>query len=237
MAPKISRKELLEYKIPKSAVPWSPWPVLILIIFFTLVSTVLYLYLTNPWFCYGGSVFKNKACVNFYDSYYHFLFNYSGTIIYLLALLFTVLIVRLYGGKIWHIGIYPRGNKLFFVYLALVPVGLLVAILLNMDTVFFIDIAIVAPFTEEVVFRGLLFPALARRIGVGKGLVFTSLVFAIMPGHVVQGLVVVMLIFVTSEIFCLWYVRYKTLWPSILFHSFLNTKAFFAIGIKLQSVL
>lgn len=48
---------------------------------------------------------------------------------------------------------------------------------------FFLAVAL-APFFEEILFRGVVMTALAKRIGAGAAIVITSLFFALMHGHV-----------------------------------------------------
>lgn len=90
--------------------------------------------------------------------------------------------------------------------------GLLVALLAG---------GIVAPFTEEVFFRGFVFPPLRDRFGSGWGIAFSSLMFAI--AHL-QPLALPAL-FALGALLTLLYHRTGSLWPGIIMHATVNTLA------------
>jgi membrane protease YdiL (CAAX protease family) len=88
-------------------------------------------------------------------------------------------------------------------------VGLLVAVVLG---------ALVAPIVEELFFRGFLYPALRRRLGVAGGIVVSAVVFGLFHGNA-------WLIFPTfaiGMILAYLYEREGSLGPPIMLHSLNN---------------
>lgn len=95
----------------------------------------------------------------------------------------------------------------------------------------FLALVCLAPFVEELLFRGFLFTAFRRVFGFWIGAIAVSLLFAIAHGQLNVGIDV----FVLSMFLC--YLREKTqsLWPSIAMHALKNLVAFtylFIIHIK-----
>lgn len=86
----------------------------------------------------------------------------------------------------------------------------------------FVALVVLAPFVEEVLFRGFLFRAFRRTCGFLFGSVIVSLLFAVAHGQVNVGVDV----FVLSMFLC--YLREKTdtLWTPIALHSMKNLVAF-----------
>ncbi len=93
------------------------------------------------------------------------------------------------------------------------PWGLVLALLLG---------GIVAPFAEEVFFRGYLYAGLRELWGRGWALFVSSLAFAAL--HFTPG--VLPPIFLIGLILAYIYERADSLWPSIALHSAINTIAF-----------
>ncbi|MHB0856919.1 MAG: CPBP family intramembrane glutamic endopeptidase [Anaerolineae bacterium] len=91
--------------------------------------------------------------------------------------------------------------------------GLLLALLLG---------AVVAPFAEEVFFRGFLYAGLRQRLGLGWALVISSSLFAVV--HVTLG--VLPPIFVMGVVFALLYEWTGSVWPCIGLHAAINALAF-----------
>jgi membrane protease YdiL (CAAX protease family) len=86
----------------------------------------------------------------------------------------------------------------------------------------FVALVGLAPFVEEVLFRGFLFAAFRRTFGLWLGAIGVSLLFAVAHGQANVGIDV----FVLSMFLC--YLREKTdsLWPSIAMHALKNLVAF-----------
>jgi membrane protease YdiL (CAAX protease family) len=86
-------------------------------------------------------------------------------------------------------------------------------------TALFLIVILVAPVFEEIVFRGVLFPALVRRVGFWPGLVLISLVFGGLHLHLPSFLP----LFLLSAVFCLAYARTQSLWVPIGMHILFNS--------------
>lgn len=86
----------------------------------------------------------------------------------------------------------------------------------------FVALVILAPFVEEVLFRGFLFTAFRRTFGFWIGAIGVSLIFAVAHGQANVGIDV----FVLSLFLC--YLREKTdtLWTAVALHSVKNLVAF-----------
>jgi len=78
---------------------------------------------------------------------------------------------------------------------------------------------VAAPIFEEIVFRGILFPWLARRIGLGPGIALVSICFASMHLHLPSLLP----LFIFSALLCLAYTRTRSLWVPIGMHALFNS--------------
>ncbi len=94
-------------------------------------------------------------------------------------------------------------------------------------TLIFVALVLLAPFVEEVLFRGFLFRAFRRTFGFWIGAIGVSLLFAVAHGQANVGVDV----FVLSMFLC--YLREKTdsLWPSIALHALKNLVAFIVLFI------
>lgn len=80
---------------------------------------------------------------------------------------------------------------------------------------------LVAPVTEELMLRGLMFPLLRREVSLTTSVVLTTLVFAVLHGNLVQGLAVVPL----GVVLALMREMTGRLWPEILAHVGFNLAA------------
>ncbi|MEX0932199.1 MAG: CPBP family intramembrane glutamic endopeptidase [Candidatus Saccharimonadales bacterium] len=81
-----------------------------------------------------------------------------------------------------------------------------------------IALVVVAPIFEEVIFRGLLLPALTKRFNLFIGVVVSSLLF----GLVHLQIPVIVVTSVMGLLLAWLYYRSGSLWPAILFHSLKN---------------
>ena len=84
--------------------------------------------------------------------------------------------------------------------------------------VIFFSAVVVAPFAEEVVFRGFIFPSVRDRWGLPAGILVSSLLF----GLVHPGLPSVAATFVLGAVFCALYERSGTLVAPVTAHAFFN---------------
>ncbi|MFG1857463.1 CPBP family intramembrane glutamic endopeptidase [Actinomadura geliboluensis] len=77
---------------------------------------------------------------------------------------------------------------------------------------------VVAPMSEEALFRGLLYPLLRRRAGAQMSVVVTALAFAFAHGDLIQAATVVPL----ALLLALVYERTRALWPVVALHAVFN---------------
>ena len=91
----------------------------------------------------------------------------------------------------------------------------------------------IAPFCEEVFFRGFVFPGLRRGMSVGWAILISSLLFAI--AHTDPGSFPVLFIIGLALAFLRW--RTRSIWPSILLHSLNNGVAALVIVLTMQGVI
>lgn len=89
----------------------------------------------------------------------------------------------------------------------------------------FVGLVVVAPFVEEIVFRGFMLPAFAQSFGFAGGAVATSLLFGLAHWQVNVAIAT----FVLGLLLAWLYKRTGSLWPAILFHSLKNLVAFVII--------
>lgn len=89
----------------------------------------------------------------------------------------------------------------------------------------FISIVIVAPFAEEVFFRGFMLPVLANKWGFISGALISSLIFAL--AHGAPGIIVPA--FLSGLLFAYLYRHTGSLWNTCIAHGAQNALAFTAI--------
>jgi len=90
----------------------------------------------------------------------------------------------------------------------------------------------VAPFCEEVFFRGFVFPGLRRGMPVGWAIVFSSLFFAV--SHADPGSFAVLLIIGLALAILRW--RTRSIWPAILLHTLNNGIAALTVVLAMQGI-
>ncbi len=114
---------------------------------------------------------------------------------------------------------------------AIVPAGFSWSAMLTM----LVMAGLVAPFAEELAFRGLLFPWLGARLGVPAATLLSALCFAALHGAVI----LIPALTVVGAAFAVIYQRCGSLWPAIVAHSVFNgimivlLYAALAAGVKL----
>ena len=91
----------------------------------------------------------------------------------------------------------------------------------------FISIVIVAPFAEEIFFRGFMLPVLANKWGFISGAIISSLIFAI--AHGAPGIIIPA--FLSGLLFAYLYRHTGSLWNTCIAHGGQNALAFTAITI------
>jgi len=85
-----------------------------------------------------------------------------------------------------------------------------------------------APFYEEVIFRGIFFPAFAKHAGRTGGIVLASAFFALMHMHLPSFLPLFML----SAVLCFAYWRTGSLWTCIGLHAIYNAVSVFSLHLS-----
>jgi membrane protease YdiL (CAAX protease family) len=85
----------------------------------------------------------------------------------------------------------------------------------------FLAIAI-APFTEELFFRGLLYPVLARRIGVAMAVLLTALPFALIHAFEYKAWAPVLIVFLVGVVLTLVRAKLHSVGASFVVHSIYN---------------
>ncbi|MDD4050672.1 MAG: type II CAAX endopeptidase family protein [candidate division Zixibacteria bacterium] len=88
----------------------------------------------------------------------------------------------------------------------------------------FVIATISAPIGESVTLFGMLFPALFQRYGYGKALTITSLLFMIL--HLPNYPIALAFILASGFVDCILYVKTRSLYPTIIFHSCWNLVIF-----------
>lgn len=89
----------------------------------------------------------------------------------------------------------------------------------------FIALVLLAPFAEEIVFRGVLLPAFSKKLGLITAVILTSILFGILhpPVNAMIG------IGIFAIFLALIYAFTYSIWPAIMLHSLKNLLAFIAL--------
>lgn len=80
---------------------------------------------------------------------------------------------------------------------------------------------LIAPATEEVIFRGYLLPSVMKNMGYVWGVIISSAIFAMV--HMVFEPMTLLVMFLLGCMLSVMYIRTQSLWPGIIFHSINNT--------------
>jgi membrane protease YdiL (CAAX protease family) len=91
----------------------------------------------------------------------------------------------------------------------------------------------IAPFCEEIFFRGFVFPGLRNGMAVGWAIVFSALLFGV--AHADPGSFVVLFIIGIALAFLRW--RTKSIWPGMILHMLNNGIGALVIILYMQGVL
>jgi len=94
-----------------------------------------------------------------------------------------------------------------------------------LQVLYILSAIFIAPLYEEIMFRGLVFPYLVKRVGLAQGILLVSILFAVMHFHLPSFAPLVLL----SAILCLAYWRSGSLWISIGVHTLFNTVSILAL--------
>jgi membrane protease YdiL (CAAX protease family) len=91
-----------------------------------------------------------------------------------------------------------------------------------------VALVLLPPVLEETIFRGFLFPAIAKRTGLIWGAVLSSIVFGLAHWQANVSIYT----FILGLILCLMYVKTKSIWPGIFLHMANNYLALLAMNSK-----
>lgn len=97
-----------------------------------------------------------------------------------------------------------------------------------LEIVYMLSAVFIAPVYEEMLFRGVLFPYLAKRTGLVGGIVLASVFFGALHLHLPSFVP----LFLLSAMLCLTYWRTGSLWTSIGVHMIFNAVSILALNIK-----
>ncbi len=140
-------------------------------------------------------------------------------VLYLASIPFLILTA-----KAWHLFL----QEVLGVEIDLQGVAQVIAQDLSWLQILYILMAVfIAPFFEELMFRGLLFPYLVKHAGLAKGTVLASLLFAAMHFHLPSFLPLLLL----SAVLCLAYWRTGSLWVGIGMHATFNAVSILALNV------
>lgn len=92
---------------------------------------------------------------------------------------------------------------------------------------------LVAPFCEEIFFRGFVFPGLSREMPLGWAIVLSSLIFAV--AHADAGSFVVLFVIGLALAFLRWHTR--SIWPGMLLHLLNNAIGVLLIILTMQGII
>lgn len=90
-------------------------------------------------------------------------------------------------------------------------------------------IVLIAPFVEEVCFRGMLFGGFRTRFNLPVAAIGAGLVFGLL--HYSTGITAVPQLIVLGAIFAVVYEKTESIWPPIIFHVFNNAYALVALSL------
>ncbi len=85
----------------------------------------------------------------------------------------------------------------------------------------FVFAGILAPLTEELVFRGFLLPSVMEHMGYVWGVIVSAALFSLV--HLVFNPITLLIMFLLGVILSVLYIRTQSLWPGIIFHGINNT--------------
>jgi membrane protease YdiL (CAAX protease family) len=95
----------------------------------------------------------------------------------------------------------------------------------------FLLLVVFAPFFEEVIFRWYLFNKLSMKVSLIKAMIISSLLFGVF-----HGVETAIPTAISGAIWCILFVKYKSLFPCVVIHCINNTIAFFLNMYSRQTV-
>ncbi|MEX0668353.1 MAG: type II CAAX endopeptidase family protein [Candidatus Saccharimonadales bacterium] len=240
-------KELIE----KPAVKWKALPALFIAALAIIGSQIVGLFGVAAYILLVDGVSFSTAIINAEEQLIYYFSSYL--IAEVLAVTAVYLYVRNKGGSwldlgfrsfnwlkaVGWIGVFTIG----FLVLASVAVGIGEVLLPGVDfdqeqeisflaardslemILAFLALVVIAPISEETIFRGFLLPAFTKSIGVIWAVIMTSALFGLL--HPPIGAMIVISLF--AVFLALAYIRLNSIWPAIILHSGKNLVAFMLI--------
>jgi membrane protease YdiL (CAAX protease family) len=92
----------------------------------------------------------------------------------------------------------------------------------------FLALVVIAPFSEEIIFRGYLFSKLKKYLPIWAAIIFTSVTFG--AAHMAWNLAIDT--FALSVVACVLREMFGSIWPSILIHMMKNGLAYYLLFIN-----
>lgn len=86
----------------------------------------------------------------------------------------------------------------------------------------FITVVIIAPFSEEILFRGLILEELKNTFSVHLAIVLQAVLFGIIHGNIIWGIVA----FLSAMLYGYFVKRYQSIFPSVFGHMSVNLLSF-----------
>lgn len=173
----------------------------------SLITAVLLFFLFARFRAFLVSILKRDS----------FSFIWKGLRIYLMFLPFLLLITLLSAVFFKSIGFEPRPQEIFSVYMQADSFYVLCSM-------FFLS-CIVAPFAEEVIFRGVIYTAFKKSFSVPAAIIMSSLLFALLHGEIFA----LGALFSFGVLLAYIFEKHDNLWLSVSVHFFNNLSANIAI--------
>jgi membrane protease YdiL (CAAX protease family) len=214
----------------RASVPWRPWGVWIPIICYTtdtrvFSATINWLYSHHPIF-YSSHIWPIAR--DWWETVGALFISFDV----LVCVLMVRFIVKRHGLNLSSVGLGVNNRSALHYrtrWLALSFGAIVAAQLWHYPLLNVYASVVVAPFMEEILFRGVLFAALARRIPRDRAAVVSSVIFSLMHLNVGYGPPKLIMAFFVGMFLSTTYYYERTLWKSIYMHALINSFALFLV--------
>ena len=162
-----------------------------------------------------------SALMSYKKISYRDIFNpTSNSLINIVSVLIVPLLLTIGGGVIW---ITDVTNLMLIYFPAQESEYLALSRMLSGGIISIISVCVIAPFIEEMLFRGIILRSFLVNYSVNSSILLSSLLFALFHLTITQ----IPVAFIVGCLFAWLYVRTRSLWPSILGHVLYNSFAMF----------
>ncbi len=169
-----------------------------------------------------GIIFS--ALMSYKKISYRDIFNpTSNSFISIVGMLIVPLVLTIGGGIFW---ITNLTNFILLYFPAGVNESYALSRMLSGGIVSIISVCIIAPFVEEMLFRGIILRSFLENYSVANSIILSSILFALSHLTVTQ----IPVAFIMGCLFGWLYAKTKSLWPSILGHFLNNSFAIFLLS-------